>query len=78
MPRMITWSDRLHYDIDQDQTVGRISGFDDHHQEHWLVIHAGKGYADRRKEALLKIMESIERGDEAGEVILLNVVESPN
>ena len=68
MPRMITWSERTFYSMDLDCQVSRVSGFDDHHQEHWLVIETGRGYRDRRTTAVERIMASIEAGDEPGEV----------
>jgi hypothetical protein len=68
MPKMITWTDLVRYDINTDEHKARVSGFDDHHQEHWMMIEHGRGYRERRTEALTKIMESIEAGDPAGEV----------
>ena len=68
MPTMITWSERTYYSMDLDCQVSRVSGFDDRHQEHWLVIETGRGYRDRRTAAVEKIMASIEAGDEPGEV----------
>ena len=68
MPTMITWSERTYYSMDLDCQVSRVSGFDDHHQEHWLVIETGRGYRDRRTAAVERIMASIEAGDEPGEV----------
>ena len=68
MPTMITWSERTYYSMDLDCQVSRVSGFDDHHQEHWLVIETGRGYRDRRAAAVERIMASIEAGDEPGEV----------
>ena len=68
MPRMISWSERARYDVQVDANVSRVSGFDDHHQEHWLVIEMGKGYRDRRRAAVERIMASIEDGDPPGEV----------
>ena len=68
MPRMITWSERTYYSMDLDCQVSRVSGFDDHHQEHWLVIETGRGYRDRRTAAVERIMASIEAGDEPGEL----------
>ena len=65
---MITWSERTYYSMDLDCQVSRVSGFDDHHQEHWLVIETGRGYRDRRTAAVERIMASIEAGDEPGEV----------
>ena len=54
--------------MDLDCQVSRVSGFDDHHQEHWLVIETGRGYRDRRTAAVERIMASIEAGDEPGEL----------
>ena len=68
MPTMITWSERTYYSMDLDCQVSRVSGFVDHHQEHWLVIETGRGYRDRRTAAVERIMASIEAGDEPGEV----------
>ena len=68
MPTMITWSERTFYSMDLDCQVSRVSGFDDHHQEHWLVIETGRGYRDRRTAAVERIMASIEAGDEPGEL----------
>ena len=68
MPKMITWSERTYYSMDLDCQVSRVSGFDDHHQEHWLVIETGRGYRDRRTAAVERIMASIEAGDEPGEL----------
>jgi hypothetical protein len=68
MPKMISWSERVRYDVQVDRQVSRVSGFDDHHQEHWIKVETGKGYRDRRTEAVLKIQESIEAGDPPGEV----------
>lgn len=68
MAKMISWSDRVRYDVQVDRQTSRVSGFDDHHQEHWLVVDAGKGYRDRRAAAVQRIMASIEAGDPAGEV----------
>lgn len=65
---MITWSDRVYYSLDVDCQVGRVSGFDENHQEHWLEVEAGRGYRDRRLAAVEKIMMSIEAGDPPGEV----------
>lgn len=65
---MTTWSDRVYYCIHRDAEVSRVSGFDDHCQEHFIVVETGKGYRDRRDAAVEKIMASIERGDPAGEV----------
>lgn len=66
--RMISRSERIFYSINVDCDMSRVSGFDDHHQEHWIVIEHGKGYRERRNEALTRILESIEAGDPAGKV----------
>lgn len=68
MNRLITWGDRTYYDINRDEDVARVSGWDQNHQEFWMVILTGKGYADRRKEAVLAIMSAIEAGNLPGEV----------
>jgi hypothetical protein len=68
MAHMTTWSERTYYSFDHDAEVSRVSGFDDHCQEHWKVIETGKGYRDRRNAAVARIQESIEAGDPAGEV----------
>ena len=69
MNRMTSWTDRIYYSIEHDMDVGRISGYDENNQEYWIVIAAGRGYNERRKEAVVSIMDAIERGDDAGEVI---------
>lgn len=66
--RMISWSDRRYYDIGLDRDIARVSGFDDHHQEHWVEVEVGKGFAERRKEALFLIMDSIESGNRPGKI----------
>lgn len=68
MPHMITWSERTHYSLALDCQVSRVSGFDEHHQEHWTVIETGRGYRDRRVAAVERIMASIEAGDPPGEI----------
>lgn len=68
MNRLITWSDRAYYDINRDEHVARVSGWDDKHQEHWMIVETGKGYAKRRTEAIERIMSAIEEGHEPGEV----------
>lgn len=68
MSHMTSWNDRKYYSIEHDADVGRVSGYDTNHQEFWTVIMSGKGYVDRRNDAIVKIMESIEDGHEPGEV----------
>ena len=70
MPRMISWSDRSYFSIQRDEHVSRVSGWDDNHQEYWLEVLPGKGYASRREEALLAIQGAIEAGELPGEVQL--------
>jgi len=65
---MISWIDRSYYSIAHDGQVARVSGFDEHHREFWMVIPKGKGYADQRRAAVEKLMEAIEEGHEPGEV----------
>ena len=68
MSRIISWNERKSWSIQHDCTMARISGFDDRNQEHWTMIETGKGYADRRKDAIEMLQESIERGDLPGEM----------
>jgi hypothetical protein len=68
MSRLISWSDRVEYDINLDCDMARVSGFDENHHEHWMVVEAGRGYSQRRKEAVFALQESIEAGDEPGEL----------
>jgi hypothetical protein len=66
---MISWNDRQYYSIEHDADMARVSGFDERHQEHWMMIECGKGYADRRRDAVLKILDAIEDGHMPGEVV---------
>lgn len=68
MPTMLHWRDTIAYSIHHDREMSRVSGFDDHQREHWTMVETGKGYRERRDEAVVKLMESIEAGDEAGEL----------
>ena len=68
MPRMIRWDDWKYYSPAHDAIMARVSGFDERHQEHWCLIPAGKGYSQRRKDAVFAIMDHIEQGGEPGEV----------
>ncbi len=68
MQRMTHWDDVKMYSIFHDCEMARINGYDRHGLAHWVEIPTGKGYRDRRNEALEKIQESIEAGDPAGEV----------
>jgi hypothetical protein len=68
MPKMITWTERKYFSLQHDAHVSRVSGFDDQHQEFYVVIETGKGYSDRRMEVLERIMETIEAGKLPGEV----------
>lgn len=65
---MISWSERRRYSAAHDCEMARITGFDDHHQGHWMMIETGKGYRDRRNETVLRIQDSIDAGDPAGKV----------
>lgn len=65
---MTTWSERVYYSFDHDAEVARVSGFDDHCQEHFIVVETGRGYRDRRNEAVLKIQDQIEKGGLPGEI----------
>jgi hypothetical protein len=68
MPKLISWNDRSFYDIHRDEHIARVSGWDDRHQEHWMIVETGKGYAARRTAAVERIMSAIEEGHEPGEV----------
>lgn len=65
---MTTWSERVYYSFDHDAEVSRVSGFDDHCQEHFIVVETGRGYRDRRTAAVDKIMLQIEAGGLPGEI----------
>lgn len=68
MASMISWFERQYYSMEWDAVVARISGIDDHHQEHWIEIETGKGYRDRRGVAIESIMAAIEQGHDPGRV----------
>lgn len=68
-PRMISWTERIYYSIHYDCEVARLSGYDERHQEHWTEVETGRGYRDRRNDALQRIMASIEAGDLPGELV---------
>ena len=65
---MTHWNERVYYSLAVDCEVSRVSGFDEHSQEHWTLVETGKGYRDRRNAAVERIVASIEAGDEPGEV----------
>ena len=69
MPKMTHWNERRYYSMDVDAEVSRVSGFDEHCQEHWMIVETGKGYRDRRNAAVDRIMVSIESGTAPGEVV---------
>ena len=68
MPSMNHWSDRIAYSIEHDCEMGRVSGWDKQGQEFYIMIEAGKGYRDSRKDAVITIQEAIERGDKPGRI----------
>ena len=69
VPLMTHWSERIYYSLAHDCDMARISGYDSESCcEHWIEIPTGRGFRDRRTEALERIQESIEAGDPAGEV----------
>ncbi len=74
--RMVSWTDRVYYSVQVDAMVGRVSGFDDRSQEHWIIVEHGKGYRERRTAAVERIMASIEAGDPVGEVDAKPAVEA--
>ena len=67
--RMISWTEERGYDIGYDCVMARITGFDEMRQAHWMMIEGhGKGYRDRREEALEHILKHINADSPAGEV----------
>lgn len=68
MPSMTSWTEVVGYSLAHDCEMARISGFDDHCQEHYTMVETGVGYRERRQEAVERLMESIEAGDPAGEL----------
>lgn len=69
MPTMTHWNDRVYFSVAHDANVARVSGYDEHSQEHFMIVETGKGFAERRRDALAKIQDAIEDGHEPGEVI---------
>jgi hypothetical protein len=65
---MTNWQERKFFSMQHDCTMARISGFDDRQQEHWLMIETGKGYAERRTEAIGKLRDAIVEGHIPGEL----------
>lgn len=68
MATMTHWTDRVYFSVVHDDIVSRVSGFDEHSREHFMIVQGGKGYRDRRTEALLQIQDAIESGHEPGEL----------
>lgn len=68
MTTMIFWREAIAYSVAHDCEMARISGFDDHSHEHWMMIDTGAGFRERRQEAIERIMSAIEDGHEPGEV----------
>jgi hypothetical protein len=68
MPTMTHWQEVQSYSVAHDCEMARISGFDDHTREHWMMIETGAGFRERRQEAVQRIMDAIEDGHEPGEV----------
>ena len=66
MPRMNHWRSRQYFSVADDCEVCRISGFDEHGQEHWTTIPVEKGFAARRRDVVLQIQEAIEGGHQKG------------
>lgn len=65
---MTHWTEKRYWSIVHDKEMARISGFDDHSQEHYMKIDTGAAYRERRAAAVENIMEAIENGHEVGEV----------
>lgn len=68
MPSMTHWGERACYSVSHDCEMSRISGYDDHAREHWMMIETGAGFRERRTEAVERIMQAIEDGHEPGQV----------
>jgi len=65
---MTHWDSREYWSIAHDCDVSRISGYDERSAESFMMIQTGAGFHERRKEAVLRIMDHIEQGNEPGEV----------
>lgn len=65
---MTHWTEQVSYSLQHDCEMARISGFDDRSQEHFLYIETGRGFRERREQAILDIQEAIESGHEPGEI----------
>lgn len=66
LPHFSEW---FHYDITRDADVCRVSIADPAGREFFAVVPTdGKGYRDRRDDAVSAILTAIEAGDEPGEV----------
>lgn len=68
MPSMHHWGERVSYSVAHDCEMARISGYDDHAREHWVMIEIGAGFRERREAAIERIMHAIEDGNEPGQV----------
>ena len=68
MPRMNHWRSRQYFSIADDAEVCRISGYDEHGQEHWATIPVEKGFSARRRDVVLQIQDAIEAGHPKGRV----------
>ena len=66
---MTHWGERRQYSLAHDEEVSRISGWDEHCQEHWIVIPCGKDYRARRDAAVFAIQDHINDDKPAGAVV---------
>lgn len=67
--KMSHWRETRAFSVAHDCEMARISGWDENLQEHWLMIPSGgKGYRDRREDAVVQVMEAIEKNHLPGEI----------
>lgn len=62
------------YSVELGEPAARLSMVNDHDQEFWVIVPTmGKGWRQRRDEALDTIDAAIESGEEPGEVAIWRV-----
>lgn len=75
MPSMTSWRDRTFWSIAHDCEMCRVSGFDDHGDEHFLAIDVGPAFKERREAAVIFMQEQIEAGHKPGELDIAPIKE---
>lgn len=68
-PRMVAWRDRSKWSVAHDCEMCRVSGYDQNNQEFWKEIETGKGFRDRRAQAVFEIQDAIQSVDDNGQTI---------